>query len=69
MVPLILVLDGGVSDLKTVVDAGANTLTLQPNFNTYADNPGDPFWIDPVTMLGAKTFEGNTFVEENKFSW
>jgi len=54
----------GVDDLKTTVDAGANTLTLQPNFNTYADNPGDPFWIEPNTLLGNKTFEGNTYVED-----
>ena len=55
----------GVADLKTVVDAGAGTVTLQPNFNTYGDNPGDPFWIDPDTGLGNKQFEGNTFVENN----
>ena len=54
----------GVPDIKTVVDAGANTLTLQPNFNTYADNPTDPFWVDQTTLLGNKVFEGNTF-EEN----
>jgi hypothetical protein len=54
----------GVPDLKTVVDTGGNTLTLQPNFNTYADNPGDPYWIDQTTLLGNKIFEGNTFVEE-----
>ncbi len=58
----------GVADLKTVVDAGANTLTLQPNFNTYADNPGDPFWIDQTTLLGNKIFEGNTFVEETSLA-
>ena len=55
----------GVADLKSVVDAGAGTVTLQPNFNTYGDNPGDPFWIDPATGLGNKQFEGNTFVENN----
>jgi len=55
----------GVADLKTVVDAGAGTVTLQPNFNTYGDNPGDPFWIDPATGLGNKQFEGNTFIENN----
>tara|TARA_B100000809_G_C15131922_1_gene528838 strand:+ start:1502 stop:2794 length:1293 start_codon:yes stop_codon:yes gene_type:complete len=55
----------GVEDLKTVVDAGENNLTLQPNFNTYADNPGDDYWIDPVTLLGNKIFEGNTFIEDN----
>ena len=55
----------GVADLKTVVDAGAGTVTIQPNFNTYGDNPGDPFWIDPATGLGNKQFEGNTFLENN----
>lgn len=54
----------GVPDIKTVVDTGANTLTLQPNFNTYADNPTDPFWVDQTTLLGNKVFEGNTFVED-----
>ncbi len=54
----------GVIDLKTVVDAGTNTLTLQPNFNTYADNPADPYWVDQGTLLGNKTFEGNTYVED-----
>ena len=55
----------GVADLKSVVDAGAGTVTIQPNFNTYGDNPGDPFWIDPATGLGNKQFEGNTFLENN----
>ncbi|MDB2631216.1 T9SS type A sorting domain-containing protein [Ulvibacter sp.] len=55
----------GVADLKSVVDAGAGSVTIQPNFNTYGDNPGDPFWIDAATGLGNKVFEGNTFVENN----
>ena len=55
----------GVADLKTVVDAGAGTITLQPNFNTYADNPTDPFWVNQTTGEGNKTFEGNTYVEDN----
>lgn len=54
----------GVPDLQTIVDVDASTITLQPNFNTYADNPGDDFWINPTTMLGNKVFEGNTFVED-----
>ena len=53
----------GVPDLKTVIDEGANTMTLQPNFNTYADNPMDPFWVDQTTGEGAKTMEASTFVE------
>ena len=54
----------GVPEMKTVVDPGANTLTLQPNFNTYADNPTDPFWVNQTTGEGNKIFEGNTFVED-----
>jgi len=58
----------GVPDIKTVVDAGAGTLTLQPNFNTYAANPTDPFWVDQTTGLGAKIFEGNSYVEDNSLA-
>ncbi|RZP12514.1 MAG: hypothetical protein EVA38_06075, partial [Flavobacteriales bacterium] len=54
----------GVPDLKTVVDAAANSLTLQPNFNTWGDGT-DPFWVDQTTGLGNKIFEGNTYVEDN----
>lgn len=52
----------GVPDLKTVIDTGAETITLQPNFNVWDVN--DPFWVDPVTGEGNKLFEGNTFVED-----
>ena len=55
----------GVPDLQTIVDPANNTLTLQPNFNTYADNPEDPFWVNQSTFLGNKNFEGNTYVENN----
>lgn len=58
----------GIQDIKTVVDAGAGTLTLQPNFNTYADNPTDPFWVDQTTGLGAKIFEGNSYIEDNSLA-
>jgi len=54
----------GVPDLKTVVDQDQNTLTLQPNFNTWGDGT-DPFWVDQDTGLGNKIFEGNTYVEDN----
>jgi hypothetical protein len=53
----------GVADLKSVVDAGAGSVTIQPNFNAY--NANDPFWVDPATGLGNKVFEGNTFIENN----
>ncbi len=55
--------DWGVPDIRTDIDVEANTLTLFPNFNTYADNPGDDFWINPDTGEGNKTFEGNTLIE------
>lgn len=58
----------GIQDIKTVVDATAGTLTLQPNFNTYAANPTDPFWVDQTTGLGAKIFEGNSYIEDNSLA-
>lgn len=51
----------GVPDLKTVVDPGAGTITLQPNFSAW--DPADPFWVEGGE--GNKTFEGNTYVEDN----
>ena len=53
----------GLGDLKTTVDVTAGTLTLQPNFNTYADNPTDPYWVNQSTGEGNKLFEANTFVQ------
>ncbi len=52
----------GVPDLKTVIDTGAGTLTLQPNFNTW--DPADPFWVTPAGEAN-KVFEGNTYIEDN----
>ena len=56
----------GVPDLKTVVDPTPVTgsVTLYPNFNTYDDNPTDPFWVDQATGLGNKTMEANTYVDD-----
>lgn len=54
----------GVPDLKTVVDAAGGTITLQPNFNTYADNPDDPFWVNQTTGEGNKFMNANTFIED-----
>jgi len=51
----------GVADLKSVVNVGANTVTLYPNFNTY--NAADPYWSNGA--VGNKVFEANTFVENN----
>ena len=53
----------GVADLQSTIDVGANTIELQPNFNTYADNLTDPFWVDQTTNAGNKTMEANTYVE------
>lgn len=49
--------------LVSTPDTGANTLTLQPNFNTYADNPTDPYWVDQTSLEGNKQMEASTFVE------
>ena len=51
----------GLADMKSVVNAGANTVTLYPNYNTY--NAADPYWSSGA--VGNKIFEGNTFVENN----
>lgn len=55
----------GVPDLKTVIDTKAGTITLQPNFNTYAANPTDPFWVDQDTGEGNKCMDANTLVGDN----
>lgn len=52
-----------VADLKTTINTGANTLTLQPNFNTYAANSSNPEWVNQTTGEGAAIMEANTFVE------
>lgn len=54
----------GVPDIKSVVDAGGGTITLQPNFNTW--NPADPFWVE--NGEANKIFEGNTYVEDNSLA-
>lgn len=55
----------GVGDLKSTVDCAGGTITLQPNFNTYADNPTDPFWVNQTTGEGAKFMEASTIVGDN----
>ena len=42
-----------VEDIKSTIGSD-DTVTLQPNFNTYADNPTDPFWVDQTTLEAAK---------------
>lgn len=63
----------GVADLKTTVTTSnpgtiiGDQLVLQPNFNAYTDNPGDPFWRDNggAGPGGNKWLEANTLVETN----
>lgn len=49
------------------MDVSGNSLTLQLNFNTYADNPGYIYWINASTGEGKKTIEALTFVEPGTF--
>ncbi len=49
------------ADLKSVLDAGSNTITVYPNYNTY--EAGNAYWADGDT--GNKIFEGSTYVERN----
>lgn len=58
----------GVPALKTTVNTGANTVTFQPNFNTYADavasgNPGDiAYWTNGAGS-GNKIMDALSFIE------
>lgn len=52
-----------VASLKTIVNVAENTMSLQPNFNQYADNPTDAYWVNQTTMEGNKDMEAVTFVE------
>lgn len=58
----------GLADIRTDLDSDNNTVTLFPNFNTYADNPEDPFWVDQTTQEGNKTFEGVSFIESTELA-
>ena len=53
----------GIGDLKATV--AGNTNTLQPNFNTYNDNPGNAYWRNNggAGPLGNKIFEGSLYYE------
>jgi len=55
-------------DLKSVLTP--TSLTLQPNFNTYADNFGNPYWRDNggAGPGGNKWMEASTFIESNNGS-
>ena len=54
-----------VSDLKSTLNVGAGSILLQPNFNTYENNPGDAFWRNNggAGPLGNKWMDANTFTE------
>lgn len=52
-----------VDALKSTLNIGANTVALKPNFNAYAENSADPFWVNQSTMAGNKQMEALTFVE------
>jgi hypothetical protein len=63
----------GLPDVKTVVINGSGTgtnitnniLDLYPNYNAYADNPGNSFWRNNggAGPRGNKWMEANTYVE------
>ena len=52
-------------DIKSTLNVGAGSILLQPNFNTYANNPGDPYWRNNAGAgpEGNKWMEANTFTE------
>ena len=54
----------GIDDVKATV--AVNTVTLQPNFNTYEDNVGDPYWRDNggAGPGGNKVMEANLYYEQ-----
>lgn len=52
-----------LSALKTELNVTENTVVLHPNFNTYGDNPTDPYWVNADTGEGNKDLEASTYVE------
>lgn len=55
-----------LADAKSTLNTNigtAGTLTLQPNFNTYRDNPNDAYWVNQATGEGNKEMEASTYVE------
>ena len=56
----------GVPELQTIVDPANNTMSLHPNFNTYGDNPTDPFWVNQTSLLGAKFMRMETYVQSTE---
>lgn len=56
----------GLPDVKSVPNAGSNTITLYPNYNTYANAlngsaADQEYWING--NMGNKIMEANTFTE------
>ena len=41
-------------------------MSLHPNFNTYGDNPTDPFWVNQTSLLGAKFMRMETYVQSTE---
>ncbi|WP_116789312.1 T9SS type A sorting domain-containing protein [Flavobacterium psychrotrophum] len=60
----------GVSDLKTVLNTGDNTIDLHPNFYEYANevatNPTGTVWHNGE--VGTRVFEGNTYVQDDNLA-
>lgn len=52
-----------VPAVQSILDVASNTIALHPNFNTYAENSTDAFWVNQSTLEGNKMMEGLTFVE------
>jgi hypothetical protein len=50
-------LSWALADVKLTIVG--STVTLQPTFNTYANNPGDPYWQNGA--IGNKNLELNIF--------
>lgn len=59
----------GLPDVKSTVNAAANTVTLQPNFNTYANAAtaaDTAYWHNGP--IGNKIMEANTYLESTSIS-
>jgi hypothetical protein len=64
--------DWGFADLKSTINLGAGTLTLQPNYNTYANSLGGTdadraFWTDSIDGGVTAGPNGNKWMEANGY--
>lgn len=62
----------GFADLKSTINLGAGTLTLQPNYNTYANSLGGTdadraFWTDSTDGGVTAGPNGNKWMEANSY--